>query len=235
MKKPKKITVKFFLNNNLQEVKTDQGAAYPLYTQITYNRRNTQIKCYYGGYYVTLEEAQVKNRALLSFEEALFRKTVQYEINRQGNKFELKGLGKKYDTYCVGIHSLFNKYLKVRLKNMIYKATPADFLQVIDFDRSEADIETLYIVCQKLFDNLDAIFKSDFLEEVTLYKLYKRFYPLALDTTQYQFPVVIDWLNKSHVQDLTRKLNQHYKKDLDKVQESLSVINRIVLSRIELG
>lgn len=40
MKKPKKITVKLFLN------KTPRGNTYPWYTQVTYNRRNTQIKCY---------------------------------------------------------------------------------------------------------------------------------------------------------------------------------------------
>lgn len=59
MQKEKKITIKFYLNKLLEPVMDNEGGKnYPLYIQVTYNRRNMQFKSKYGMYYATLDEVE---------------------------------------------------------------------------------------------------------------------------------------------------------------------------------
>ena len=139
MKKPKKITVKFFLNENLQPIQVDGERFYPLYTQVTYDRKNTQIKCAYGWYYRDLKHVREIEPHLLPFEEKVLKKSVTHELSLQGDSFRLKGLGKKYENYGLSIHSLFNNYLKIRFKTILKEAKPQKFLEVINLDKNQLD------------------------------------------------------------------------------------------------
>jgi hypothetical protein len=236
MKKPKKITVKFFLNKNLQEIIIDGEICYPLYAQITYDRKNTQIKCTYGAYYKSLEMAKKENIHLFVFEEHLFKRVVNHEISRFGDEFRLKGLGKKYDDYSLSIHYLFNNYLKMRLKEAIQKdAKPNKYLEVLNLERSNLDFFTLFEASQRLFDNLSSIIRPDFQEEINLYRLYYEWHEPSLHNNRYEFPVVMDWLDGSHIKTLAQKLDKIFEGDKSKVEKNLQIIQKIITSKLELG
>ena len=232
MKKPKKITVKFFLNKNLKDI----NGNYPLYTQITYDRKNTQIKCTYGWYYRTLEDVKQNESNLLSFEEKILHRTVSYELSKLGDEFKLKGLGKKYDHFSLSIHALFNSYLKLRLRDVLKAAQPQKVLEVLHTERAGTDFFILYDACLRLFDNLQFLINDDLKEEMEIYRVY---YQLFADQVQnedksYRFPVVIDWLDGSHSQSLTEKFKEIFENDLTKVEKSLVLINKIINTKLEL-
>lgn len=235
MKKPKKITVKFFINTHLQPIEIDGEICRPLYAQITYNRKNTQIKCFYGWYYKDYEQVVSTESELLSFEESIFKKSVAYELSKLGENFGLKGLGKKYEIYCTSIHSIFNTYLKLRLKNIISSAKPSKFLEVLHLDNSDLSFFILYEAAQKLFYNLSEIMTEDFLAEIEMYRIYYQFYQEVLDNNQYGFPVVIDWLNGSHPDFLENKLKNVYSKTPEKIETFMKTIHKIVRTRVEMS
>lgn len=243
MKKPKKITVKFFLNEHLkyleydpQDKENNKGRPedYPLYAQITYNRRNTQIKCHYGGYFKSLEEVREKRPHLLAFEEETFRKMMKFEIDKQGDNLEMKGLGKKYQKYSASIHQVFNSFLKARFRSEISIAEPQEFTQVIDYENPHLSFETLFDASQRLFDNMHDVLSEEFKEEMTTFRQYRSLYEKELGSDDYSFPIVMDWLNHLHLEDLHHRLKDVFANDSEKVKAFVSTINRIVLAKLEM-
>jgi len=239
MKKPKKITIKFFINNGGEKFRPiieGNRKLYPLYTQITYNRKNTQIKCHYAkSYYEGLEEVSEKDPYLLAFEERTFRKVMQYEIDRVGEEnVELKGVGDKYHKYCISTHVLFDVYLKSRLKSEALQAKPRRFTEVIDYDKKTLKFDTILEASKKLFDNFSDILSEEFKEEMKMYRLYHSLYEKDLKSPDYRFPLVIDWLNGSHTQELGTKLKEVIGHDSNHIDKFMQTIHRLVLTRIEM-
>ncbi|GAB4398817.1 MAG: hypothetical protein OHK0053_18090 [Microscillaceae bacterium] len=234
MKKPKKITVKFFLNRNLKHLDIDGLEHFPLYAQITYDRKNTQIKCQYGWFYKDLHQVQEQSPHLLPLEEGIFRRVVEYELKQQGEEFKLKGLGRKYEYYSLSIHQLINSYLKLRLKNFIHRAQPQKFLEVLNLEKPNLDFFTIYEASEKLFDNLTGILDKPFLEEMEIYRVYTKFYEKELAPNAFNFPVVIDWLDGSHRHHLEQKLNKHFAQQPGETEKCLKFIHGIISTKIGL-
>lgn len=235
MKKPKKITIKFFLNKNLHALDPsvpESDKAYPLYTQITYDRKNTQIKCVYGWYYRTMEQVWEEQPFLLPFEEKILRRSVTHELQRMGLDFRLKGLGRKYDSYALSIHALVNSYIKMRFRTFLSRAQPARFLDTINTDARKIDFTVLHEAAQRLFDNLEELLPQEFHREVEIYEAYKAFYKEELNNNKYQFPVVIDWIAGEHEAELRQKFRQE-KPALE--EEGIKLIAKIIRTKLELG
>jgi hypothetical protein len=235
MKKPKKITVKFFLNNNLKEIIVRGEPSYPLYAQITYDRKNTQIKCNYGGFYKDLHQAREVAPNLLNFEESIFRRSVEFELKRWGDEFKLKGLGRIYENYSLSIHTLFNSYLKLSLKSFLQNAEPIKYLEVLQLEKPNIDFFTVYEVSQKIFDNLNNIVTDEFKEEVKVYQMYLDLYRPFLEKNTHEFPVVVDWLDASHERFLEKQLIKFYNTDEEQIKKVKDLIQRIISTKIELG
>ncbi len=236
MKKPKKITVKFFLNKFLQAIALENGKmGYPLYAQITYERKNTQIKCSYGGYYDSYEGMKRTHEVMLGFEDKLFRKSVAYEVQKYGEEFQLRGLGKKYDAYSQGIHHIFDSYMKMRLREVLHKhASPARFFDVLHIDRPFVNFVLLYEASQRLFDNLNSVINPLVMEEIGIYQVYCEFYAEALKNPQAEFPTVIDWLDGSHIKIAAEKFDKKYNSDKTKVEKALNLLNKIIDTKIAM-
>jgi len=110
LKKGKKITVKFFLNRLLEAATNDKGQeSYPLYIQVTYNRKNMQLKSKYSEYYYDLSEVKP---GLMEFEEKVLRKIVTHEAGETKGEYDLKGLKRKYEVYSMSVHQAVEEYLK---------------------------------------------------------------------------------------------------------------------------
>ncbi len=232
MKKPKKITIKFFLNTFLNPIDENEEC-YPLYVQITFNRKNTQIKCQYGGYFKSLEWIKENDPYLLPFEEKNFRKMMLYEVDKQGDLLDMVGLGDKYDKFCLSTHALFNNYLKARLRSESMRAKPKEFSDVIDYRKKNLAFSTILKASIKLFDNLEEVLTPEFREEMRMYEVYYKLYEIPLNDKKYLFPTVIDWLNGSHIEELSEKLKEVFNQEPEMVTKTIVLINGIILSRIE--
>ncbi len=235
MKRPKKVTVKFFLNEHLKEIEREDGNYYPLYVQITYNRKNTQIKCAYGGFYKSMEQLEDQYAPLLRFEEEIFKKTVYYELGQQGEEFQLRGIGKKYDAYCASIPALFDRYLKVRLKNTLQKAQPLRFLDVLQTEKRDIPFSLLLEASYRLFDNLKAIISDEFREEMEIYELYQALLGDQIREENFRFPVVIDWLAGDHSQEVAQQIRSRYPDKSDKIEKSIIILQKIISTKLGLA
>lgn len=233
MKKPKKITVKFFLNKFLEPIYQNDVPNYPLYIQITYDRKNTQIKSYYGGFYPSLEYVEEHHNKLLYLEERLMKNAVSYELDKYGLEFQLRGLGRKYEYYAQSIHLLFSNYLKVRFKSILEQAQPKQFLDILNLEKSQVDFFVVYDASKRLFDNVEGLIRGSFQEEIDIYYAYKALYKEQLESEAYAFPILVDWLNGTHKAKLEKQFLEVFKNN-NKVEIALNLINNIVKNNFNL-
>lgn len=240
MKKPKKITIKFFLNKNLQPQKLSKEgsrkslSAYPLYIQVIYNRANTQFKSFYGEYYSDLTKVDEENMSgpgLLKFEEENVRKIMEYEIEKQGEKFDLKTITRKYESYGQSIEGLLNAYLKSKLQRILVKTKPYEYAQVFNFTDPKVDSLLIYKAAKSLYEGLEKAIPKEFVEEMRVYEDFSKAY--FHSKFSYPFPVVIDWLDGRMRSELEEKLVGLYKNDKKKVTKSLEIMENIILTKIE--
>jgi hypothetical protein len=228
VQKEKKITIKFFLNRLLEPVTGEKGGEYfPLYIQVTYNRKNMQFKSKYGLYYQQLEEVAP---ALLSFEEQTLRKIIQYEAAQTVNDYELKGLKHKYEIYSTSITEALENYLKPRLRIAILK-TNDELINVLNFNQPQATVARLYKAAQLLFTGWEKFLTVKLKEELPAYEQYsKRFvepYP------SYNFPTLIDWVNGSYAKELETALKAHYKNKPEIIKSVKALIEAAVNEKLK--
>ncbi len=102
MKQIGKITVRYFLNQKVKPTRIPllrDSDLYPLYIQVTYNRKNTQFRSFHMGNYVNLEDAINQDGDRLDYEKELIRKVIEYEIKTKNENFQLKGMKDRYIKY----------------------------------------------------------------------------------------------------------------------------------------
>ena len=228
--KEKKVTVKLFLNKNLEPQPSDERGKvlYPLYMLITYNRRNTMIRSYYGMYYRELKEVE---KGLLDFEEMIMKTTIAYELSQNPNKFELKGLHHKYEKYCVSIHLLFERYIKTQLHHILNRTPPHEFAMAMNFHNPKITFETLYAMSQRLYPDLSL--PETLREEVSTYNDYKKLYNAVPLLFNFPFPTVIEWLDGSSEREYRHKLEVVYREDTEKIDRCIALIDKIVRDSLE--
>jgi hypothetical protein len=232
MTKSRKITVKFFLNQTVKPIKEGNSLTYPLYMLLTYNRRSTMLKCHYGKYYKDLKSIEkVHYPGFQLFEERIITKTIQHEISRQGEKFDIKGIGQKYEKYCVGIDVLFENYMKERLKSFIIRLEPFEYSIPIDWQNKKVSFDTLFDMASKLYADIEKHTPKIFQDELEAYIVFMKLYHSSF--YQYNFPTIIEWLDKSSIEDYKAKLGLIYKKNEKRIKESIALIDRIVNSELE--
>jgi hypothetical protein len=228
--KTKKITIKFFLNKTVQPRTIDNRKAYPLYMLITYNRRNTMLKCYYGTYYRDIKEAikgvQETQPGLLEFEEKIIRKTIEYEIDNAEGEFSLKGIYKKYNHYCRAVHMVMENHLKHQLYRIANRTRPFEFAQALDFTNQRVSIDTLYTMVKRIYRDLKKESFKSLDEQIEIYHTFLKLYNAPF--FDYNFPTVVEWIDQSAREDYKSRLEEVYKRNKEKVDSSLSLIDKVV-------
>lgn len=232
--KPKKVTVKFFLNQAVQPMIEGKAKRYPLYALITYDRKNTMMRCHYGQYYKDLKEIEKTHYpGLLAMEERIIRKTIGYEMAQREGEFDLKGIYRKYDTYCLGIHALLSEHLKTQLWHILLRLEPFEFTKALNFTDPEIEFDTLYKMSRKLYKDFASLVPKDFDFEIEIYQLFIKLYRGSL--FQYTFPTVIEWLDDSAKNDYREKLNEHFSDKPSMLNKSVEFVDRIVRRKLEEG
>lgn len=224
--KPKKVTLKFFVNQAVQPMVEGKTKRYPLYVLITYDRKNTMMRCHYGKYYKDLDEIDtVHYPGLLEMEERIIRKTINYEMAERQDDFDLKGIYKKYELYSVGIHILLESYLKDQLWNILLRLEPFEYAKALNFNDPEVGFDTLYKICKKVYKDFSALLPKNFEREVEVYQLFSKLYQGMF--FQYTFPTVVEWLDHSAVEDYTKRLKSHHSTQSE-VNKSIEFIERVI-------
>jgi hypothetical protein len=228
LKKGKKVTVKFFLNQLLEAVTNEKGrASYPLYIQVTYNRKNMQFKSKYAEYYYDLKEAKP---GLMEFEERILRKIISYEAGRTKGEYDLKGLKRKYEVYSESVHQAVEGYLKPKLRLAILK-TNDELTSVLNFLAPQATVARLYEAAQRLFPDFTLHLGARLQGELTTYEQYRQLYKEPVFT--YTFPTVIDWVDGSYQEELNKKLKAVYKSQPETSKQILSLIGHGVAEKLK--
>ncbi len=215
-KREKKITVKFFLNEAVEPVIGEgKKKHYPLYVQVTYNRKNMQFKSKYSEYYGSLDEVKP---SLLRFEEKVIKSIVSYEVVNITGEYDLKGLKKKYEVYSTSILEVLEHYLKPKLRLAVLK-TGSELSMVLNFTDVNVTVNLLYKAAQLLFKDFDSYLSDKVKEELNAYNHYQKIYRPVLT---YNFPTLIDWVDGSYRRELEKKLDETFKnKELIKSIKSL--------------
>lgn len=229
-KREKKITVKFFLNEAVEPVRGEgKKKYYPLYVQVTYNRKNMQFKSKYSEYYESLDEVK---SSLLQFEETVIKTIVSYEAANVKGEYNLKGLKKKYEVYSTSILEALEHYLKPKLRLAVLK-TGSELSMVLNFTDVNVTVNLLYKAAQLLFKDFNSYLLDKVKEELNAYNHYQNFYNPVLS---YNFPTLIDWVNGSYRREPEKKLDDVFKHRQELIKSIKSLIDHSVKEKLkELG
>lgn len=223
----KKITVKFFLNEAVDPVKGEERKRYyPLYVQVTYNRKNMQFKSRYSEYYEHLKDVKP---TLLAFEERVISGIISYEAGKAKGEYDLKGLKKKYDVYSISILEVLETYLKPKLRLAVLK-TGNELSKVLSFNDTNATVALLYKAANLLFKDFDSGLSDKIKEELQGYQYYQRLYHPVLS---YGFPTLIDWMDGSHREALEKKLNTTLKGKPERIKTVMGVIDQAAKEKLK--
>lgn len=229
-KREKKITVKFFLNEAVEPIMGESKKKhYPLYVQVTYNRKNMQFKSKYSEYYERLDEVKP---SLLRFEERVIKSIVSYEAANLKGEYDLKGLKKKYEVYSNSILEVLEHYLKPKLRLAVFKPG-SELSMVLNFTDANVTVNMLYKAAQLLFKDFDSYFPDTVKEELEAYNHYQKFYRPVL---AYNFPTLIDWVDGSYRRELEKKLDDAFKNKPELIKAINALIDHSVKEKLkELG
>jgi hypothetical protein len=230
MTRTRKITVTFFLNKNVRPDPYTHSPLlsgkelYPLYIQVTYNRRNTQFRSTYHRSYSNIEEALLskEEKDHRKYEESLIRKVVEYEVKHYGKNFSLKGFNDRYLNYSANIINPIDKYFRDLIYNAIVK-TDSEFLKILDpYNLEQVPFDIYYKAASKLINDLDKKLPSDFPEEMNIVLEF-----LKWVESQDNLIELIDWLDHSAIEAFDSYL---VKKEYEEIQinKIIAFINRII-------
>lgn len=198
---------------------------YPLYVLITYDRKNTMMRCHYGKYYKDIGEIdKVHYPGLLAMEDRIIRKTINYEMAERPDDFDLRGIYKRYELYSVGIHLLLENYLKSQLGIILLRLEPFEYTKALNFNDPDVGFSTLYTICKKIYKQFSTVVPESFEKEIEIYQAFMKLYQGSF--FQYTFPTVIDWLDHSAVDDFKKALKDQYPDQ--PINKSIEFIERIV-------
>lgn len=228
MKKEKKITVKFYLNRLLEGATGEKGKKYyPLYIQLTYNRRNMQLKSKYGEYYDSLDKVK---KGLMDFEEKILCKIIRYESSHTEGDYDMKGLKQKYELYSTSIEEVVEHYLKPKLRLSILKTNDM-LIPVINFSEPRATVDRLYMAARKLFPDIERFINVKLHEELQAYLYYKRLCPVIY--LDYSFPTIIEWVEGSYKKEFETQLKRTYKNKPDIIKKVMALVADAVSKKTE--
>src|SRR5690606_11660797 len=186
----------------------------------------------YGKYYKDLEEVdKVHYPGLLAMEERIIRKTITYEMVERGHDFDLKGINKKYERYCNGVHELMEPYLKNQLWNILIRLEPYEYAKALNFRDPDVSFNTLYKICKKVYNKFTSLQSKNFEREVEIYGMFAAIYQGSF--FNYTFPTVIEWLDNSAIESFTQHLKKNYNRNLADIKKSIGFIDRIVRGSLE--
>jgi hypothetical protein len=209
MKNPNKISVRFFLNKNVNPTFSPLIGSvdyYPLYVQVTYNRKNTQFRSINKKTYSSMEQLYEDRESMekMVYEESLIKKVVAFEVKHYKQSFQIKGFQNRYLDYATRVDYFIDKYIR----NKIYEAldkTNSKFKEILNpYHWENIPLSVYFEATQKLVEDLNSLLPEDFSDEMN----YASDFMVWSDKRK-NSPELIEWLDQS----LTEEYKLYLKKD----------------------
>ena len=205
--------------------------SYPLYYQITYERKNTQVKSYFNKYYYSLEEVAEEEPELIRFERNILQRVVSYETTRGNGTFTLSGIKGKYEVYITPLHDIFENSLKKKLLKAL-KYCQSEFLHILKFEGFDVTFSLLYKAVKLLIKGFDSYLDDDFKIEIAAYQAFLKAEEKEDET--YQYVTVLDWLDSDYKIRLQDKFLTNFQLNLPLSEKYISILNYIVEEKAKL-
>ena len=211
------------MNKAVEPVTDDKrGKLYPLYIQVTYNRKNMQFRSHYGEYYQSLDG---ENPSLMKFEEKAIQRIITYEVGKTKGEYDLKGLKRKYAIYSISILLAVEAYLKPKLRLSVLK-TNNELSHALNFTQPRVTTKILYKAVQLLFPDVDTYVSPKLQDELNAYGSYVGLYKGPILT--YNFPTIIEWLDGSYKAGLATQLDGIFKNKPGELNGVVALLDQAV-------
>lgn len=219
-----KINVRHFINKNLKPYWSPYSGysdQYPLYIQVTFARKNTQIKSHFDNFYPAIEVALNEHKDLLDLERNWIERIIAYEYQTKGKDFNLKGFGQRYPIYSAPIPIIIDQELKKKFTGALIK-TKTEFSNLLIPKDQNVSILTYYkaaliLTKNKIDQNITLEFKK-LIEAGGEYL--ERYWGKEIQ------PIVIDWLDSTNRTEYENWLKQkNY--DKSKIEKRIQILEDI--------
>jgi len=219
-----KINVRHFINKNLKPYWSPYSGYsddYPLYIQVTFARKNTQIKSHFDNYYTSIDVALEEHKDMLDLEKNWIERIIAYEYITKGKDFNLKGFGQRYPIYSSPIPIIIDQELKKKFTYALID-TETEFRNLLLPKDQNVSIITYYkaasiLTKTKIEKNTSLEFKKQ-IEATGEY--FERYWDEEIK------PILIDWLDHSNIIEYQNWLENkgHDQKNIGRRTEILNKI-----------
>jgi hypothetical protein len=243
MKKPKKLTIKPYLNDNLEAVSIGESeiiessprysyfnanlnfTGQPLYYLLIYNRNNTKFRSKYGGYYESLEDVENCSPGLLNFELRLIEKIFNYKLKREKDNVQLKGFGLTYDNLGTDLSEYMNNSIMTSLEMICYKADKAK-ASLFNFRDRKNHFFIYYQAVQKVIPDIKDFFDNEFNIKVEVFANYLKAIDQIKKRKPERVPIfpIIDWFNEEHQAEIKKEFKKMKVADIELAVETINKV-----------
>jgi len=228
--KQKKITVKPFVNKNLASQDTDYK--YPLYFQITFERRNTQVKSHFSTLLSSLGGLKAEDAEKIKFESSILERTVAYEQSKSGSSFTLHGIKERYELYAIALDEVFEIHLKKKLLKAI-KYSNSEFLPVLKFEGFEVTFSLLFKASKLLVDNFVKTLPIEFREEIEAYQKYHTL--RKLNPWYFRYDCIMDWVDSDYKTELQAQIANYFSEKPIAAEKIIAILHEMVEERLKFS
>jgi hypothetical protein len=200
----KKITVKHFINKSLPLTdiyasKADEeciGPIYPLYVQVTYNRKNTQFKSSLDMGLQNFEYIEDTMRALMEEEKKMIIRIIEYELKKLKSGFTLKSLRKKYKHYTTPILNILERYVHSHFINIV-KKSKTKYADLLTYEfQFNVTFSLILDAARELIPNFNNYMDSEIELDFKVLEMYYQIFGTETEpfmNSLFMSPVFIDW------------------------------------------
>jgi hypothetical protein len=212
-----KITIKHILNKNLKPITDPKNPSiklYPVYTQLILNRKNYQFKGLNKKYYTDLQYISNEDSRLMTYEIELLRSIIGFEIKLKGEKFDVAGLGDRYEKYRRSIVSEAERLLIGKIEAILRKIK-SKFQDILDYSYTTGKYGLLLETVNTLLPDMkeEKHFRECELADL-FWKEYAKTFP-EKKKFHLVLPTVFDWFNGNHKQVMVKILVSKFNEILD--------------------
>ena len=246
--KHKKISVRFFLNkavpyipesNSITKDTTHPEEFYPVYLQVTYNRKNTQFKSCVEEYVTNLDLLSEESKSKLKFQESYLKKIILYEDKDESENYSLKSLKERYDYYTQFISMTLWEKANAEL-NQILRNFNENHEGVFNYGDPETkmnrqfefqfDLPKVKVGWDSKIGAADSFLSDEFKKNIEYQRINRAlfyvtaFFPINHSQNfPYSSPRLIDWLNGNIKDQLKEALKNEagYKDEMDNIFETI--------------
>ncbi len=223
-------TIKHVLNRNLKSIddpKNPNIKFYPVYGQLIYKRKNYLFKSIIESRYTDLKYLSIEDMELQDMELGLLRRIIDFEIERNGDRFDVPGFADKYSNYRKSVVDEAERLLIGNLEEIVY-SRKSRYRDILNYRFSPRKFTRLLEAIKVLIPELveDKKFKKCEIA-ASFWTEYKKAFPKK-KKYNLMSPMVIDWIIDDHKHIMTNIIKYKEIDDLEILYEYLDEFDSLM-------